>query len=247
MQWNLKSIVVASIVLLSASFGFAQQTDFHQKMEISRLEKINGLEVTRSENVGGIQIAQPGASCSVTSDGITLYTQDAVQSANGFSGQNYVGIIWDDAGSGSICEVSMQLTATGAGNLADRDFYIAVFKLDGGTKNIIDYTSPTIAGYSDKVDGVDTWNQTEVTFTFTTPVAYDCTGTDQYGIALMAVANGNPPTGTPTLDNANYPSVGIDIGAAKPTGQIEYARWSGIGIYVQLSDANTFMIKVSTQ
>lgn len=156
-----------------------------------------------------------------------------------YSTQNYKGFILDDSDTGSICEYTIQVYQAQSGIDAERDYYAEVWLLDGA-RDFNPAGSPVAR--SDKVDGDDTWSAEDVTFTFSTPGSYDCTGSNEYGVMVKSVADGAAAATAAGYDGTYYISVRYDGSANGVSGCVGYATWDSDGASntVTTSDAPYF-------
>jgi hypothetical protein len=194
---------------------------------------------------------------SIDTGGCTIaYTKDSGGDTNLnhalYNDQQLHGIIWDDGSSGSICQVDLYVQTT-SGTPANNDYYVEVYLLSG---NNLDDRSQSAGnepvGRSDKVDG-SAWSGEFVSFTFSTPAAYDCTGANQYAIVLKQLDDGDTATDYGEYDLTNYITLRFDNENAGDSTQNGVGYWdvqdsgSFDGTNGALDAEDDLLIKVYTQ
>lgn len=218
------------ILLALCAPAWAVEVDAINGIPISKLKAINGVSITKIKAINGVTIASP-LTCTVLSAN-SAYT--ATVEFLRYNAQQYHGIIWDDGSSGSICSVKQSFFST-TGDLTGKDFYAEVWLL--GASSVLS----SLIARSDKVDGQN-WSAAVVTFTFSTPAAYDCTGSNQYGILIKAIANDAAASSAGTYDGTNYPVMRYSNGTNTMTGNVAKAIWTATTNVLQSSDATDMPI-----
>lgn len=105
------------------------------------------------------------------------------------------------------------------GDLALLDYYAEVWLLDGSDG------LDTLIGRSAKVDGVDSWADELVEFTFSTPAAYNCTGTNQYGVIVKALDNNDAATTAGKSSATNFAETRYHNSSNTMTHCVAKAEW----------------------
>lgn len=229
------------IFCLIATTCFAQ--DYGQ-FDLSSAKRLGYFDPNSAKQIGDFAVTiggTPAESCTDYIDYSNSSNRDLWMTGPGrYSGNEYMGIVFDDGATGDICEVSWWIGNTG-GNPALNDFYCEIFLLSGS-----DFTpaSPITNGRSDKVDGAY-WTGQMVTFTFSTPPTYDCTGANQYAIVLKSIDSGDAATTVGEVDGTNYVSIGGDNEADSMTGNEGWTKWnsSGTGTTVDADDDPIVLIR----
>jgi hypothetical protein len=223
----MKKIIFSFIVsLMFCSYSHAE-IDEIMGLSLDTHDEIMGLSTATHDEVMGQTIA--GLVCTDYIDAYTTATRDLwIPGPGMYSGQNYRGIVFDDGSSGTICEVKWFLGNTG-GTPSLNDYYCEVWLLDVSNNHSL------LIGRSGVVTGAAWGAGTLVTFA-SINAAYDCSGTNKYGIELKGVDTGDPVDTVGEIDTTNYISIGGDDEADTMVGNEGSAYWDGSGVYT-LGDA----------
>jgi len=147
---NMKKILSTTILLVSILSAYAKAAvEFQNLTEVT----VNNdteiiMSIPSGWSAGDLLIAY------ITKDD----NRDGWKSISRFAGENYNGIVFDDASSGDICRIDWYFGLTG-GDPTANDYYVEIWLLDGA----LDFD--TLQGRSAKVDGSG-WGGAMVTFTF---------------------------------------------------------------------------------
>ena len=132
-------------------------------------------------------------------------TDDASRYFSRYSGEEYMGMIYNPDSNQCICAVDFMLGERAGTFDANDDFYMRIFLLDGANA-LDDYTSPL--GTSAKIDG-DDWNTNNVMISTTSsgnitfsPCVNVSSGSS-YALVLFLDNDGNP-NDSPEYDETNY-------------------------------------------
>lgn len=218
------------ILLALAAPAWSVEVDAINGIPISKLKAINGVSITKIKACNGFSIASALTCTSLSANSSYTATVEFLR----YNAQQYHGIIWDDGASGSICTVKQSVYSV-TGDLTGKDFYSEVWLL-GASSELV-----TLIGRSDKVDGAN-WSNALVAFTFSTPAAYDCTGSNQYGILVKAIADGAAASTAGVYDGTNYPVMRYSNGTNNMTGNVARAIWTAGTGALQNSDATDMPI-----
>ena len=174
-------IILPTLPLIAMPRLALAAADKWMGMDVTKIKAINGLGVGSIKNQNGVALATaaPLTCQSYTANSTVNTTMELFR----YNASEYFGMIFDDASSGFICGLDLFVWDM-LGTPANLDLYAEVWLL--GASDVLS----SLVGRSGKVDGA-AWSQQLVPFTFAAPLAYDCTGTNQYGLLFKAVSNGD--------------------------------------------------------
>lgn len=210
-------IVIYLIYLISLAFcapAWAVETDHINGISITSHKTYQGVwTISKIKAHNGFTIASP-LTCTVLSANSTAASSESFWRYNNVQMR---GLIWDDGASGSICTFKFFIISV-TGDITDKDAYAEVWLL-GASSELV-----TLVGRSDKVD-CQNWSNTLVVFSFSTPAAYDCTGSNQYAILTKSVANDAAASTAAAYDGTDYPSMRRQVGTNTMTGCVSEGSW----------------------
>lgn len=233
----IKKIII--FLLLFVSSSYAQEQGI---FDLNSAKLLGPFDPSSAKQIGPFTVSlggTPALVCTDFRDAYTSVTRDYWLNGPGrYNAQNYVGIVYDDGATGTICEVQWYVSVAN-GSVLTKDFYCEIWLLDGS----LSQASLVANGRSNVVNGA-AWVGQLASFTFATPPEYDCSGSNKYGIKLKMLGDGATATDVGTIDALNNVRVGAD-NAASPamTGFEGYAAWNSSGTYLSLdADAVPMMI-----
>ena len=218
MQWKLTrrqfgKIILPALPLIAMPRLALAAADKWMGMDVTKIKAINGLGVGSIKNQSGVELAAQTCQ-SYTAN--TSYSHS--QEMHRYPARGYYGLIFDDGSSGSICTVSL-LFQSNTGDLALLDYYAEVWLLDGSDG------LDTLIGRSAKVDGVDSWADELGKITFSTPAAYDCTGTNQYAVIVKALNNNDAATTAGKSSATNFATTRYHATSNTMSHAVAKAEW----------------------
>jgi hypothetical protein len=189
------------------------------------VDHINGISITSHKTYDGIwsisKIKAHNGFAIASALTCTIYiTQDTATTTwgvNQYNTQQYYGIIFDDGSSGSICTVEIYMLSV-EGDITGRDYYAEIWSMGGS--DALD----TVLGRSAKIDG-GAWSAEQIAFVFASPVAYDCTGANQYGITIKSILNDEADDTAGKYSVTNYANSRIDTSQNIMTGNVKFCVW----------------------
>lgn len=203
------------LILLIVLLPIVGHADVDEKagIELSTISEAAGQTLTSISEMAGLTIA--ALTCQSYTANTTADTTEAIFR---YATEEYYGIIFDDGSSGSICGLDLYIWDM-LGTPANLDLYAEVWLLDGSDG------LDTLIQRSDKVDG-SAWSQELVSFTFSTPAAYDCSGTNQYGLVFKAVANDAAASTAGAVSATDYARTRYDASENTMTHNVARAKWN---------------------
>ena len=182
-----------------------------------------------------------GASSPATS--CTIYDTedsggDTVMNTNAYNTKQLGGITWIDAGQANdICQVDFYVHNE-AGDPSVNDYWVEIWTMTGDNLNALQARSA-------KVDGVNGWSATWVTFTFATP--FTLAQNTEYAILIKQLDSGEAAAGTGEYDNTNYINLYYDDEGGASAKQIGRNTWnSATGASTELDDDDDLYVKIYT-
>jgi hypothetical protein len=187
----MKKIFLAFLLLLISSAAFSQG-DVIEIWPVADCKNIEGLwAIEDIKNVGGIWTIATGETCQLFASDTSGTDLSGIAQ---YSAQRYKGVIFDnDSGSGTVklCDYMYFTLGSVTGDITTLDYYVEVWLLDGSDE--FD-SSGTPTGRSSAVQGNNGWSTTKVGFPLSSDITMTFTGTEQYAIAVKAIAHSADPT-----------------------------------------------------
>ena len=187
--------------------------------------------------------AASGDTCTSYIDYLTAADPASYASIGDYDAGSYRGFIYDNGvAMDPICRIDAVLSLE-TGSVTAYDFYMEIWLIDNGTN---DMDSMVSNGRSNKVDGLDTWDDTEVTFTFSGYPEIDMSGTNKYAIVIKRVADGAAASSTPVYNGSNTAQWMYDDEADTMAGQEGIVRWETDGSYYSMDAEDDLIVEIYT-
>jgi hypothetical protein len=219
-----KIILGASPLVLAPQLAMAAAKEIFG-VPVGSVKAIDGVPIGSIKEYMGVEVISK--TCQVYT---ANSTSDTTFEIFYYNTAEYYGMIFDDASAGSICGLDLYIHNM-SGTPANLGLYAEVWLL--GASDAL--SSLVTNGRSSKVDGA-AWSAQLVSFTFPTPPAYDCTGTNQYGLLFKAVANADAAATAGKWSTTDYARTRRNTASNTMNHCVAIAQWSASG---SLNNKNT--------